>query len=87
MIKKTFIAVVAAGTLALGLSAAATPAAAKHRSGHVTLCIGSCYGGPFFGHGRWQYDRHCHWIKVKRHGGWIKVRDCHRHRHGPGHHY
>jgi hypothetical protein len=89
MLKKTLIAIAAAGTLALGLGGTTTPAEARHKSGHITLCIGDCFYGDRYGH---RYSsrhnhRHCHLIKVKKHGRWIKVRDCHRHRHGRGHHY
>jgi hypothetical protein len=89
MLKKTLIAIAAAGTLALGLGGATTPAEARHKSGHITLCIGDCFYGDRYGY-RYRYNKfyHCHYKKVKvwnkRHTKkiWVtKKTYCHSARH------
>lgn len=81
MLRKTLIAVAAAGAMALGIGATTTPAAAYHHGGfHIYIGTPLIIGH----HGRKHW--HCHWIKVKKYGHWKKVKSCHKHWHKHPHH-
>jgi hypothetical protein len=92
--RKTLIALAAAGTMALGLTASAGTAEAKHRY-HRNNDVDIFFGFPFFGQGyyddyyygdnyryRHRANYHCHWVKVKKKfhkKRWVKR--CHSSRH------
>lgn len=82
MFRRSLIAAATAATLALGLTAAAPDAEARHRrhhSGEVNIFFGfpGSYGGNYgyydddwgYSNRHHRYHRsnyHCHWVKVKK---------------------
>lgn len=76
MIRKTLIALAAAGTLALGMTSLSNTASAN-----IVISIGGGYHHGFY-HG---WRPHCiiRTVRVWRHHHWVwkKVRVCHRHHH------
>jgi hypothetical protein len=68
--RKMFLALTAAATLAVGAAAISAPAEAHHRRHH--------FGGVFIVIGGYNH-RHCHTYRVWRHHHWVWVKKCHRH--------
>lgn len=58
MLRKTLIAIAAAGTMAMGIVGTASTAEARHRHGHIGIWIGV----PHVYH---RSNWHCHYKKVK----------------------
>jgi hypothetical protein len=81
MFQKAIATFAVAGMMAVGLMSAPAEAYHRHHGGRVVIFIG---GGHYYGGHR---HGHCHVYKVRHHGYWKKVKSCHRHRHGGGHHW
>jgi hypothetical protein len=75
MIRKTLIALAAAGTLALGMISVSSPASAN-----IVIRFGSGYHHGW--HNGWHhgYGPHCFWrnVRVRHHHHWVwrKIRVC-----------
>ncbi|NMD07765.1 MAG: hypothetical protein GYA66_07290 [Phyllobacteriaceae bacterium] len=83
MLRKALIGVIAAGTVALGVTATTTTAEARHRHGHFGIYIGV----PLVVHGSLHKHGHCHWVKWKKKNGvWKYKKKCHSYGHRHGHH-